>query len=56
MEEDKRKKIIKIVLWCLLGLVLAFIIGSSIASAVFKDKKENLDKNNQQIEDILSED
>lgn len=56
MEENKRKKITKILFWCLLGLVLASIIAASIAIAVINDNTEKLKKDNQQIEDILSED
>lgn len=55
MEENKRKKITKILLWCLLGLVLASIVAMSIAASVFKDKTDKLNKDNQQIEDTLGE-
>lgn len=55
MEENKRKKITKILLWCLLGLVLASIIAMSITASVFKDKADKLNKENQQIEDALGE-
>lgn len=55
MEENKRKKVVKILLWCLLGLVLASIVAMSITASVFKDKTADLDKENQQIEDTLGE-
>lgn len=55
MEEKKKRKLIKILLWCLLGLVLASIIAMSIAANIYKDKTDDLNKENQQIEDVLDE-
>lgn len=55
MEENKRKKITKILLWCLLGLALASIVAMSIATSVIKNKTDDLNKENQQIEDTLGE-
>lgn len=56
MEENKKRKLTKILLWCLLGLVLASIIAMSIATSIIKKKTDDLNKDNQQMEDILDED
>lgn len=56
MEENKKRKLIKILLWCLLGLALASVITMSIASNIYKDKTDKLNKDNQHIEDVLNED
>lgn len=53
MEENKKRKLIKILLWCLLGLALASIIAMSIATAVIKSKTDETNRDNSQIEDVL---
>ena len=55
MEENKKRKLIKILLWCLIGLALASIIAMSIATAVIKSKTDETNRDNRQIEDVLDE-
>ncbi len=53
MEEAKKKKTLKILSWCLLAVAIAAIIVMSIVSSVLKDKADDINKDNSQIEEIL---
>ena len=52
MEREKRNKILKILGYVLFGLAVAVIITLSILSAVYKDKTNELDEKNKQIENL----
>ena len=53
MEEAKKKKTLKILSWCLLAVAIAAIIVMSIVSSVLKDKADDINNDNSQIEEIL---
>ncbi len=53
MEGAKKKKTLKILSWCLLAVAIAAIIVMSIVSSVLKDKADDINKDNSQIEEIL---
>ena len=53
MEEAKKKKTLKILSWCLLAVAIVAIIVMSIVSSVLKDKADDINKDNSQIEEIL---
>ena len=54
MDEEKRKKILKILGWCAFILAVVAIVTMSIVSSVLKDKTANTEKDNQQIEEVLN--
>ena len=53
MEGAKKKKTLKILSWCLLAVAIVAIIVMSIVSSVLKDKADDINKDNSQIEEIL---
>lgn len=55
MQEEKTKKILKIVAWALFILAIIAIIVMCIVSAVIKQDAQSIQDDNQQIEDILGE-
>lgn len=55
MQEEKRKKVFKIISWVAFGLAVLAIIIMCIVSAVYKKETSVIEDENQQIEDILKE-
>ena len=53
MQEEKRKKIIKISLIVLFALVVVAIIAMLISSAIIKKDTRDLQQENSQIEEVL---
>lgn len=53
MEDEKKKKILKILGWCAFALAIIAIVTMSIVSSVLKDKTDDINKDNGQIEEIL---
>lgn len=53
MQEEKRKKIIKISLIVLFALVAVAIIAILISSAIIKKDTQDLQQENSQIEEVL---
>lgn len=53
MQEEKRKKIIKISLIVLFALVVVAIIAMLISSAIIKKDAQDLQQENSQIEEVL---
>lgn len=53
MQEEKRKKIIKISLIVLFALVAVAIIAMLISSAIIKKDTQDLQQENSQIEEVL---
>ena len=53
MQEEKRKKIIKISLIVLFALVVIAIMAMLISSAIIKKDTQDLQQENSQIEEVL---
>lgn len=53
MQEEKRKKTIKISLIVLFALVVVAIIAMLISSAIIKKDTQDLQQENSQIEEVL---
>lgn len=54
MEKGKRNKLLKILLYCFIALVFIGIIAMSILASTYRDKTEELQNDNQEIEEIIN--
>ncbi len=54
MEKGKRNKLLKILLYCFIALVFIGIIAMSILASTYRDKTEELQSDNQEIEEIIN--
>ncbi len=55
MEEKKRKKILKISLWVGAAVIAVLIVVLAIVAADYRKRAEELQKQNEQIEEVLNE-
>lgn len=55
MEEKKQKKILKISLWVGAAVIAVLIVVLAIVAADYRKRAEELQKQNEQIEEVLNE-